>query len=218
MQATALTAVGAFASRSRLSEIEIEIEFVLVAVATVILVLLLAVRSKRSRAQRIRRAASEGYYDSDAARYAPGSAGSSLVEKSVTTSPAPMAPSFVSPERAGHHRGDRHRPPLPIAPAFAADDRPSPTPVRPFDAVEAQQLRQARTAVPSAPPETSEATGDPARPDMGPPADLRSQVSALPAFEAPPAPTPVEERTSALPPLVQPPPPAKTTRAEAPSR
>ena len=59
-----------------------------------VLVLLVVVRAKRSHDQKIRRAASAGFYDFDMAHY--GTAGGSLMEKAVAGNHRPLAPSFAA--------------------------------------------------------------------------------------------------------------------------
>ena len=82
------------------------IELGVICFGAFVLVMLVAVRAKRSHDQKIRRAASPGFYDFDVAHY--GNAGSSLMEKSVEDSRRPLAPSFVASGR-GTARRQGHR-------------------------------------------------------------------------------------------------------------
>jgi hypothetical protein len=66
-----------------------------------VLVLLVALHSKRAHNQKLRRAASAGFYDSDAARYASTGSASSLIEKSATERNRPLAPSFSASNQTG---------------------------------------------------------------------------------------------------------------------
>jgi hypothetical protein len=84
-----------------------------------VLVLLIALRAKRAHDQKLRRAASAGFYDSDAARYATSGSASSLLEKTASQAKRPLAPSFNSSTPAPKGSGVKgqgsphHRPPAP---------------------------------------------------------------------------------------------------------
>ena len=160
------------------------------------LIMLLVIRAKRAHDQKLRRAASAGFYDFDVAHYGTASAGSSLMEKSVEASTRPLAPSFTSADRGA----DRKRgavapaPPSPIPSSFGVIDRSLVTAVPAYDQHTAESHR---------PPEPR----PPAEPiDTGLPIPSTPVIPPSPAGapESDPAPT------SSLPPLVQPPPPAST--------
>ncbi len=70
------------------------IELDVICFGAFVLVMLIALRAKRSYNQKLRRGASSGFYDMDAARYGTTAAGSSLMERSVTDRKRPLAPSF----------------------------------------------------------------------------------------------------------------------------
>jgi hypothetical protein len=70
----------------------------LVALALAMLVALLVVRSKRAHDQKLRKAASMGYYDPDVARYGYGSP-AVPAEPPIDFDEVPLAPSFVAPGR-----------------------------------------------------------------------------------------------------------------------
>ena len=108
-----------------------------------VIVMLLIIRAKRAHDQKIRRAASSGFYDFDVARYGTASAGSSLMEKSVEASSRPLAPSFTS---AGRGPGEKQRPatPAPASPvpsSFGVIDRSLVTAVPAYDQRTAEQHR-----------------------------------------------------------------------------
>jgi hypothetical protein len=176
----------------------LSIELILLAVAVAIVATLLAVRVKRSHGRKIRMASSEGYFDRDVARYAPGTVGTSLVEKSLTNGPKALSPSFVSPKSTGSGKGGPKSGPTRAAPPFVGDDRSSSNRVRAFDPSEAVELRPASDAEPSPPGTTPNPAGESVTPGAAPPAPT-----------PPPAPSPPP-----LPPLVQPPPPITSPTRE----
>ena len=173
----------------------LSIELILVAVVVAIMVALLAVRVKRSHGRKIRMASSEGYFDRDVARYAPGTVGTSLVEKSLTDGRQALSPSFVSPKSTGSRKSGPKPAHARAAPPFAGDDRSSSNKVRAFAPSEAAEMRPASDAEPSPPGTTPDPAGE-------------SVVPAA-ATPAPPAPSP-----PTLPPLVQPPPPITSPTRE----
>ena len=109
------------------------IELGVICFGAFILVMLVAVRAKRSHDQKIRRAASSGFYDFDVAHY--GNAGSSMMEKSVVDSRRPLAPSFVASGAGSTAKGTGPKDPMPIPTSFGVIDR---SPVGPLPAFEAQ--------------------------------------------------------------------------------
>jgi hypothetical protein len=173
----------------------ISIEVGLLGFAAFIVVVLLMVRMKRSHDQKIRRAASAGFYDFDVARF--GTASSSLMENAVASSARPLAPSFVAPGRAA---GGKDAPvatprrtatpaptpapaPMPVPSSFGVLDRSPAGPPAAFDQVAAVGRR---------PPSSPTGQGGPHLP-----------IPATPYLAPPPPPS-----MSSLPPLVQPPPPS----------
>ena len=164
----------------------ISIEAGLVGFAVFMLVLLLVIRMKRSHDQKIRRAASSGFYDFDVALF--GTASSTLMENAVASSARPLAPSFVAPGRAG---GRKEAPPATSSPmavpsSFGVVDRSPAGPVPTFDQVESLSRRP-----PSSRPTPATGQGGPHLP-----------LPATPYLAPPPPPS-----MSSLPPLAQPPPP-----------
>ena len=99
------------------------------------LVMLLVVRAKRAHDQKLRRAASAGFYDFDVAHYGTASAGSSLMEKSVEAGTRPLAPSFTSAggRRTASRGAVAPAPPAPIPSSFGVIDRSLVTAVPAFD-------------------------------------------------------------------------------------
>lgn len=186
------------------------IEWDVVAIAVILFVLLVIIRAKRSRNQKLRRAAGSGFYDFDVARYGHGAPGSSLMETPMTESGRPLAPSFVSSSRDGEAkanpkaRGAGGMAPLPVPSSFAAADRSLAGPVPAFDQA---------TAVEHRPPTAEPAAVNLAIPSMPRlPPDLPAPARPTHAGETaepPPGTVPVAEADSqsSLPLLVQPPPP-----------
>ena len=164
-----------------------------------VVVMLLVIRAKRAHDQKIRRAASSGFYDFDVARYGTATAGSSLMEKSVEASSRPLAPSFTS---AGRGAGEKHRaatpaPASPIPSSFGVIDRSLVTAVPAYDQRTAEQHRPPAERPPTAGVVPDADTGRTPHPvDAGdPPEPCRiAGIGSGPA--------------SSLPPLVQPPPPS----------
>lgn len=163
-----------------------------------VVVMLLIIRAKRAHDQKIRRAASSGFYDFDVARYGTATAGSSLMEKSVEASSRPLAPSFTS---AGRGAGEKHRaatpaPASPIPSSFGVIDRSLVTAVPAYEQRTAEQHRPPAERPPTAgvvPDAEPVGLSIPSTPVI-PPATAESPESDPPA--------------SSLPPLVQPPPPS----------
>lgn len=151
------------------------LELIMAAVIVVLALSLWATRSKRARDQRRRKAAATGYYDSDAARFGPGTASTPSGSAPVPVNPS-LAPTFAAPLRSKAGRSARRgqpapmpamdRPPMPV-PSFATFD-PSDTPSRPLPPFD--------PAVP--------AIGGPVRVGTPPPAP---SVAPLPPPPPPPA-------------------------------
>jgi hypothetical protein len=167
------------------------IEFWLLGFAGFMLVLVLVVRAKRSHDQKLRRAASSGFYDFDVAHYGADGAGSSLIEKAVASGARPLAPSFVSPQRGdGRKVGGAGAPAtMPEPSSFGAVDRSRTGPVPVFDQIAARDQR---------PP---------------PPVPVGGN-SQLPIPSAPALPPREPGMTSSLPTLEQPPPPRHRPSAD----
>jgi hypothetical protein len=156
------------------------IESGLVALAVVLLIALLVVRSKRARDQKLRKAASTGYYDPDVARYGYGSP-AVPAEPPIDFDGIPLAPTFLAPGRgkATKRSVSEPRP----APAFGTMILAPPRPVPAFD-------------------QASVIGGRPVSDGASPVSD-----GAPPPPPPPPSPAPAPPPASSLPPLVQPPPP-----------
>ena len=164
----------------------ISIEAGLLGFVVFMVVLLLVIRMKRSHDQKIRRAASSGFYDFDVARF--GTAGSTLMENAVASSARPLAPSFVAPGRAA---GRKEAPPATASPmavpsSFGVVDRSPAAPVPAFDQVESVSRR----------PPSSRPAADTGQGGQHLPLPATPYLAPLP----PPS-------MSSLPPLAQPPPP-----------
>jgi len=155
------------------------VEFGLVAVALVLFIALLALRAVRARNQKLRRAASSGYYDPDVARYGYGTPAVPS-EPPIDLDGIPLAPTFVAP---GQGRATKQR--VSAAPA----SRPSPA-----------SFGSMSLAPPRPVPIFDQASVIKARPVS----DTTRPVSSGPPTPPPPPPP----GGSSLPPLVQPPPPA----------
>jgi hypothetical protein len=170
------------------------IELGVICFAGFALVMLLVIRAKRAHDQKLRRAASAGFYDFDVARYGTASAGSSLMEKSVEASTRPLAPSFTSADRGADHKRGAVAPaaPAPIPSSFGVIDRSLVTAVPAYDQKTAEAHR---------PPEAR-----PAAETINTGLPIPSTLLIPPIPDGPSESDPVP--TSSLPPLVQPPPPA----------
>ncbi len=172
----------------------ISIEVGLLGFAAFIVVLLLVIRMKRAHDQKMRRAASSGFYDFDVARF--GTAGSTLMENTVASSARPLAPSFVAPGRSGgRNEASPTTPPAMAVPSsFGVVDRSPASPVPAFDQVESVSHRP-----PSSHPAAATGQGGPHLP-----------IPATPYLAPSPPPS-----MSSLPPLAQPPPPPPVPAADA---
>jgi hypothetical protein len=114
----------------------------------VILVALLVVRFSRTQDQKMRKAATGGYHDHDAARYGAGTA--SPLEGDVRTAgePVPLAPSFVAPKRGRSRKQvgpatpeTPSPPPSTPSPSALGKIHTSPEVVPAFDSGEAHRVR-----------------------------------------------------------------------------
>jgi len=120
-------------------------EVVAVAAAAVLLVILLLIKVKRGHDQKIRKAASAGYYDPDAARYGQGPVAPPAEGTAVDTAHLPLAPSFVAPGRAtGTKRRTAAAPsPRPVPSSLGTLTTGPPRAVPAFDPVGALGARPA---------------------------------------------------------------------------
>lgn len=160
------------------------------------LIMLLIIRTKRAHDQKLRRAASAGFYDFDVAHYGTASAGSSLMEESVEAGARPLAPSFTSAGRGADRKRGAVAPtgPAPIPSSFGVIDRSLVTAVPAYDQETAERHRPPEGLPPSEPIDAG--LPIPSTPLFPP--------NSVEPSESDPVPT------SSLPPLVQPPPPAST--------
>ncbi len=158
-----------------------------VVLVLLVFVALLLVRAKQNRDKKIRKAASEGYYDPDVARYVRGTDSGASTETETDEDDRPLAPSFVAPVRskASKRGAPVATPPHSVSTAFAGGDAVPPRPVPAFDPV---------AAVAGRPP-----TG-PAPPD----------APTAPVVPLPPVPA------APLPPPPPPPPPGSKTGMPSP--
>jgi hypothetical protein len=129
------------------------IEGVLIGFAVVVSILLLLVRAKRAHNQRLRKAASTGFYDSDVAHY--GHSASATAPLSVPGIRS-LAPTFVSSSR-GNETKPKTAPvaPLHVPSAFVDVDRSVVDPLPEFDRPKGPQHRPQPPPPPPPPPSTS---------------------------------------------------------------
>ena len=160
----------------------------LFAVALLLLAVLLLTKVKRDHDQKIRKAASVGYFDTDVARYGHGSVAPPADDMAMDQSRQPLAPSFAAPRRvtgAGRPTTGGPSPrPGPSSPGISSTDIPRPVPA--FDPVAALSSRPASadgasstTVIPSSAPPP---------PPPPPPTDIRRTPTALPRLDQPPPP------------------------------
>jgi hypothetical protein len=131
------------------------VEVGLVAVALILLVALLVIQSKRARDQKLRKAASMGYYDPDVARYGYGSP-AVPAEPPIDFDGVPLAPTFVAPGR-GKSTKRTSEPEPPPAPGTTSLAPPRPVPAfDPASAISARpvsaHVRPVSDDAPPAPP------------------------------------------------------------------
>ncbi len=119
------------------------IEVALIVAAVALLVALLLVKAKRERDQKVRKAASQGYYDPDAARYGHGSVAPPPGDAPVDAAHLPLAPSFVAPGREAKRREPATVPPAPrpVPSSLRTLTAEPPQPVPAFDPAEAASSR-----------------------------------------------------------------------------
>jgi hypothetical protein len=146
---TALTLAGIVAAGSSVTAIEICLGgFFVVALAA-----LLVLRARRDRDMRIRKAASKGYFDPDAARFGAGGVTTDFARPVEDPTGQPLAPTFAAPGRAQASRRDKASwrdkkaggtapatSPRPV-PSFPLDDQGVPRVVPAFDPVAAINSR-----------------------------------------------------------------------------
>jgi hypothetical protein len=145
VDSAALSLAGIVAAGNSVSSIEI----CLAVFAVVVLAALLVLRARRDRSLKIRRAASEGYYDPDAARFGGGGTAPEPVRPVVDPYFQSLAPTFVAPgQMKSSSRGGKKAKgtapastsPRPV-PSFPLDGEGLPRGVPAFDAVSAFNSR-----------------------------------------------------------------------------
>jgi hypothetical protein len=161
------------------------IELGIMAFIAVMVILLLAVRAKRSHDQKVRRAASSGFYDFDLAHYGTASAGSSLMEKAVESGSRPLAPSFSSATREGKGNAAGRAAPATLPSSFATADRPPIGPLPAFDQETAARHRPPGEVRPGLPIPSTPSIPAPTPP---PAVERAGTGSSLPLLEQPPPP------------------------------
>jgi hypothetical protein len=175
-----------------------------VVLVVILFAALLLVRAKQRRDQKMRKGASEGYYDPDVARFVRGPASSAPTEVAPDDADRALAPTFVAPVRhKAAKRGAPVPPPArPLTTAFGPGDPVPPRPVPAFDQAVAVSNRPVASPSP-APPATA-----PADPLPPPPPGVPSTVPAGAAARVSVAP---------LPPMAQPLPPVAPWDGDGPS-
>jgi len=153
-------------------------EVAVVVAVVVLFAALLLVKAKRGHDQKIRKAASVGYFDPDAARYGPGSVPPPAGDNAEDAAHLPLAPSFVAPGRGtGTHRADLSAPsPQAVPSSFGALITEPPRAVPAFDPVEAVRARPVSAGGslpttgnwPPPPPPVPTGFDDPSPPDGAP--------------------------------------------------
>ncbi len=169
-----------------------------VVLVVILFIALLLVRAKQGRDQKIRKAASEGYYDPDVARYVRGPATGTPVDVTPDEADRALAPTFVAPVRnkATKRGGPVPPPPRPVTTAFGPGDAVPPRPVPAFDQALAISSRPGATPTSPAPPATLSAAPPLPPPQPGVPATVSTGVpsapsaSPLPRMEQPLPPVP----------------------------
>ena len=127
-------------------------ELGLIVLAAALVVGLLLIRARREHDLKIRKAASVGYFDPDAARYGHSSATPGLTQEPADTADRSLAPTFVAPTRAKTRKQGASAPPAPrpVPSAFGSFSSEPPGPVPAFDPVAAMGARPAASAGASA--------------------------------------------------------------------
>jgi hypothetical protein len=153
------------------------VESGLVALVVALLVALLVVRSKRAHDQKLRKAASMGYYDPDVAKYGYGSP-AVPAEPPIDFDEVPLAPSFVAPGR-GRSTKRSAGGPRPAPASFGTMSLDPPRPVPAFDQSSVVGTRPVSDHAPPPPPPPAASTLPPLvqpPPPVGAPTD-RDPVS-----------------------------------------
>jgi hypothetical protein len=131
-----------------------------VVLVVVMVIATLLVRMKQNRDQRIRKAASEGYYDPDVAHYVRGPVPDAPSGPAAVDKDRALAPSFTAPHRSKASKRGASRPlsprppaprppaPRPVTAAFGTGDAVPPQPVPAFDQAAAVASRPATTRSP----------------------------------------------------------------------
>jgi hypothetical protein len=181
------------------------LELGIIGFAVFMLLMLLVVRAKRHHDQKLRRAASSGFYDFDVAHYGTATAGSSLMEKAVEASSRPLAPSFTASSRGSGAKETRPATatPIPVPSSFGVVDR---SPVGPLPTFDQDTARRQRPPVDGGP-------RPPARPTDADSIDPGLPIPSSPPLPPPPPPEARPDSGSPLPLLTQPPPPGPETPA-----
>jgi hypothetical protein len=165
------------------------VELGLATLAVVLFVALIVVRAKRDHDQKIRKAASMGYHDPDAARYVHSSVAAAPDETTVASADLPLALNFVAPSRNKASKRKSPRPPSPrrVPSSFGTLPTGPPRPVPAFDPTAAASARPMTAAVPEAPAPPPSPS---APPPVGGPGttSLPRLDSSLPRLEQPPPP------------------------------
>jgi hypothetical protein len=154
-----------------LSSHEAGVELGVLVFAGVVVVGLLLAKARRAHVQKLRKAASTGYYDFDVARYGGTAPGRSLIESTETEGPQSLASSFSAPRR-GSRRKDRSSASVPPVPA------PPPQP------------QHAEYVFSSAPPASAPLPPPPAGPSTVGTEGTEAAGSGLPLLVPPPPPPP----------------------------
>jgi hypothetical protein len=161
-----------------------------VVLVVVMVIATLLVRMKLDRDQRIRKAASQGYYDPDVAHYVHGPVPDAPSRPAADDTDQALAPSFTAPHRSKASKRGASRPPAPRPPAlrpvtaaFGADDAVPPRPVPAFDQAVAVANRPATTRSPFA-TRVPSAPAAPLRPAPPPPPATTVPVD-VPALSLP---------------------------------
>jgi hypothetical protein len=153
------------------------VESGLVALALALLIALLVVRSKRAHDQKLRKAASMGYYDPDVAKYGYGSP-AVPAEPPIDFDEVPLAPTFVAPGR-GRSTKRNGAGPRPAPASFATMSLDPPRPVPAFDQASVVSTRPVSHNAPPPPPPPPSPSPSPS------PSRLPPLVQPPPPFGAP---------------------------------
>ncbi len=166
------------------------VELGLVVLAAVLVVALLLIRARREHDLKIRKAASVGYFDPDAAHYGHGSVTPGVAQEPADTADRPLAPSFVAPSRAKATRRGAPAPPAPrpVPSAFGSFSSEPPGPVPAFDPVAAMGGRPAAGGGASAGAGPAANPAPPPPPPSAAPGDTPPGPASLPPLEQPPPP------------------------------